>query len=329
MLHAFEHHGKFGLCQGREITLPAEYDAVWLLNPVLWGYRRGKYYGVLNAHGAVLFPCRLPAVFAGYRELGPGEAPEATPATAPTTLYRIGGVRCVPARFWAEQATPLLWCDGHLTQLWEAQLFFLTEDGQIDLRPASDWPYKAEQVQRQRVLLSRAGYLRRLDGDVDAAPGRAGAEPVTSFLPPPFPASEPVDAGPTERARFFAYLALQLQQRRLAPPEPFAVDEFTDYVPYEVACLPPKRVQRCLAHLGGYMALSEATRAQAWQLIYLAWLLAHELLVWCEDAGSYHLDERYAFDESFFGPKSVGQLLDEYALWELAPWLRPANSSRL
>ena len=82
-------------------------------------------------------------------------------------------------------------------------------------------------------------------------------------------------------------------------------------------------MRRCRDHIEARLdAGTPQGEAKTWQLIFLAWLAANDCIGSCAESGAMVVSEQFVFDGELFDHRTPDELLDEYELWSLAPWLR-------
>jgi len=324
MLVSFSVKGKVGLrFSSGEIALPAIYDASWRISSHLYGFRSGDRYGILSDSGRQVHACALPALYVGFREV--------TPATvlAWVTEHGIGnlpplqwvlGRLCHADLLRAEEVTPPLWRTGQLRHvLPSGEVVHITPAHRADIMPAGPYAAEASAVKETVLVLTESMHLLSLTRQecVDSAIAVELPETFRSPAAPLSPAQE-------ERWAFYRQLRALLTPLGIASsacqPEPELVDE---YLPYEVLRLPEDTVRRCRDHIEAQLdAGTPQGEAKTWQLIFLAWLAANDCIGYCAESGAMVVSEQFVFDGGPFDHRTPDELLDEYELWSLAPWLR-------
>ena len=136
--------------------------------------------------------------------------------------------------------------------------------------------------------------------------------------------AQPAAVPPSVAATPAAQLRALFEDRQIAP---FAYDVepemVFDWLPYDVLRLPADCLRRCRAHIQGQLNGDDPRlEARTWQLIYLAWLAANGHVRGCPDGLHWEVSEQFVFGDGPFDNLPLGELLDDYGLWNLAPWLR-------
>ncbi|AIZ65352.1 hypothetical protein PK28_16885 (plasmid) [Hymenobacter sp. DG25B] len=185
--------------------------------------------------------------------------------------------------------------------------------------PGGLYAAEATAVRETVLVLTESTHLLSLSRQecVDSA--------IAVELPETFSSTaEPLSPAQEDRWAFYRQLRALLTPRGIAPiscrPDPEKVDE---YLPYEVLRLPVGMVHRCRDHIQA--RLDEGVlqiETKTWQLICLAWLAANDYILYCTETGAMTVSEPFVFDGGPFGNRTASELLDEYELWSLAPWLR-------
>ena len=324
MLVSFAVKGKAGLrFSSGEIALPAIYDATWRISPQLHGFRSGERYGILSASGRQVHACALPALYVGFREVTPATVlnwvSEHGIGNLPPLQWVLGRL-CHADLLRAEEVTPQLWKTGQLRHvLSSGEIVHITPAQRCDIMPAGLYAAEATAVMETVLVLTESTHLLSLtlQACVESA--------IAVELPETFSGTAfPLNPAQEERWTFCRQLRALLTSKGIAPitcrPEPELVD---DYLPYEVLRLPEGMVRRCRDHVEARLdARTSQVEAKTWQLIFLAWLAANDYVLYCAETGAFIVSELFVFDGGPFGNRTAGELLDEYELWSLAPWLR-------
>ena len=324
MLVSFSVKGKAGLrFSSGEIALPAIYDATWRISTRLFGFRSGERYGILSDSGRQVHACALPALYVGFREVTPaavlGWVTEHGIGNLPRLQWVLGRL-CHADLLRAEEVTPQLWKTDQLRHvLSSGEVVHITPDHRADTMPAGPYAAEATALWETVLVLTESTHLVSLSRQecVDSA--------IAVELPETFRApAVPLSAAQEERRAFYRQLRALLRPLGIVPPscrfEPELMDE---YLPYEVLRLPEGLVRRCRDHIGARLDAGTAqVEAKTWQLIFLAWLAANDCIGYCAESGEMTVSEPFVFDGTPFGNRTADELLDEYELWSLAPWLR-------
>jgi len=323
MLVSFSDKGKAGLrFSSGEVALPAIYDATWRISPRLHGFRSGERYGILSDSGRQVHACTLPALYVGFREV--------TPATVLdwVTEHSIGsllplqwvlGHFCYADLLRAEEVTPQLWRTGQLRHaLPSGEVIYITSAQRADTMPAG--LYAAEAVAARETVFVLTGSTHLLSLSQHACLESA----ITVELPGAPSRAVALSPAQEERWAFYRQLRALLTSRGIAPTACWLEPELGDsYLPYEVLRLPEEMVCRCRDHIEARLDVrTPQLEARTWQLIFLAWLAANDYILYCTETGALTVSEPFVFDGGPFGNRTAGELLDEYELWDLAPWLR-------
>ena len=324
MLVSFSVKDKAGLrFSSGEIALPAIYDATWRIGTRLYGFRSGERYGILSDSGRQVHACSLPALYVGFREVTPATVlawvTERGIGNLPPLQWVLGRL-CHADLLRAEEVTPQLWKTGELRHvLSSGEVVHITPAQRADILPGGLYAAEATAVRETVLVLTESAQLLSLTQQqcVDSA--------IAVELPETFsrPAAH-LSPAQEEQWAFYRQLQALLTPRGIAPipclPGPEVVD---DYLPYEVLRLPEEMVRRCRDHIGARLDQSvPQVEKKTWQLIFLAWLAANDYILYCAETGAMTVSEQFVFDGGPFGNRTAGELLDEYELWSLAPWLR-------
>ena len=301
--------------------MPAHYDAVWPIGTRLYGFRQDDRYGVISCTGRVICECTLPALYVGFREvtpaavldhvvvLGLGNAPR---------LQQVLGRPCYADLLRAEEVTPQLWRANLLRHvLPSGELVRIRPARYTETMPVGGQEAETAAAQDRVLVLGEGGDLRTLTYRECAAGAPAPEQPTLPAAPVPNgEQAERLAARQQPRALF--------EDRQIAP---FAYDVepemVFDWLPYDVLRLPADCLRRCRAHIQGHLEGDDPQlEARTWQLIYLAWLAANGHVQGCPDGLDWEVSEQFVFGDGPFDNLPLGELLDDYGLWNLAPWLR-------
>ncbi|OGX83202.1 hypothetical protein [Hymenobacter glacialis] len=324
MLISFAVKGKAGLrFSSGEIALPAIYDATWRISPQLYGFRSGERYGILSNTGRQVQACALSSLYVGFREVTPATVlnwvSEHGIGNLPPLQWVLGRL-CHADLLRAEEVTPQLWKSGQLRHvLSSGDIVHITPAQRCDTMPGGLYAAEATALRETVLVLTESTQLlsMTLQACVESAITVELPETLRGTPAPLSPAQE-------ERWAFCRQLRALLTSKGIAPityrPAPELVG---DYLPYEVLRLPEDTVRRCRDHVEARLdAGTSQEEAKTWQLIFLAWLAANDYILYCAETGAFIVSELFVFDGSPFGNRTASELLDEYELWSLAPWLR-------
>ncbi|GAA4020332.1 hypothetical protein GCM10022408_37910 [Hymenobacter fastidiosus] len=267
--------------------------------------------------------CALPALYVGFREVTPATVLDWVTEHGIGNLPRLQwvlGRLCYADLLRAEEVTSKLW---HIDQLRHVlpsgELIHITPAQRADSMPAAAYVAEATSIQENVLVLTESTHLLSLTRQ----------ECLESAI-----AVELLAAGkyteaalnPTQAARwaFNRQLRALLTSLDITPiacqPQSERVD---DYLPYEVLRLPEEIVRRCREHIDAHLDEDTPQREKKiWQLVFLAWLAANNHILYCAESGSMTVSTPFVFDGGLFDNRTAGELLDEYDLWHLAPWLR-------
>ena len=322
MLVSFSVRGKAGLrFSSGEIALPSVYDATWRLSPRLYGFRSGERYGILSDSGRQVQACALPALYVGFREVTPAAVLAWVVADglgAVPPLQWVLGRLCHADLLRAEEVTPQLWRTGQLRHaLPSGEVVHVTPAQRIDTVPTGPYAAEAAALRDTVLVLTESTHLLSLSRYACAAIAVAVPETLHGAPAALNPAQE-------ERRAFYRQLRALLTPRGVGPlgcrPDPDGGDA---YLPYEVRRLPEDTVRRCRDHVGARLdAAAPHGETKTWQLIFLAWLAANDHVRYCAETGAVVVNKAFAFDGGPFDNRTADELLNEYELWILAPWLR-------
>lgn len=324
MLVSFSVKGKAGLkFSSGEIALPAVYDVTWRISPLLYGFRSGERYGILSHTGRQVQACALPALYVGFREVTPAtildQVTEHGTGNLPPLQWVLGRL-CYADLLRAEEVTSRLWRAGQLRHvLPSGELVHITPAQRADVMPAEAYVAEVTDIRENVLVLTEPTHLLSLTRQECLESAITVELPETCIAP-----EGALSTAQQERRAFCRQLRALLTPLGITPgtcqPEPELVD---DYLPYEVLRLPEETVRRCREHIGPH--LDEGTshwERKTWQLIFLAWLAANDYLLYCAESGSMIVSAPFVFDGGPFTNRTAEELLDEYALWRLARWLR-------
>ena len=324
MLVSFSIRGKAGLrFSSGEIALPAVHDATWRISPQLYGFRAGGQYGIISHSGRQVQACALPALYVGFREVTPatvlGWVTEHGIGQVPPLQWVLGRL-CYADLLRAEEVTPQLWRTDQLRHvLPSGEKVHVTPAQRVDTMPGG--PYAADNAAEAEIVLvlTESTHLLALTRHecLESA--------IAMVLPePPQGTGLPLSAAQEEKRAFYRQLRALLTPLGIAPvPGRPAPEQVDDYLPYDVVRLSDDVVRHCRAHIGARLATDDARgEAKTGQLLFMAWLAANDYVRYCDESGSMVVSEQFVFDSGPFDHRTPDELLDEYELWSLAPWLR-------
>ena len=320
ILVPFQFQGKAGLkFSTGEVALPALYDATWRISPRLFGFRQGEQYGILSHTGRQVMACTLPALAVGFREITPAAVLECVAALGfgqlPPLQWVLGRL-CYADVLWAEEITPQIWRAGRLRHvLSSGELVRIRPEQYADILPAATHAAEAAAIQQEVPMLAGSGNVYLLTTWQCAE---------SSIVPPLLQQSAGENSNSVQAERWSAHRALRALLRAChVGPLANRPEEIFDWVPYDVLRLPTDTLRCCREHLRPYLdAHDPQLEARRWQLIYLAWLAANDGLHYYPESSNWVVAEPFVFGAGSFANQSVGELLDEYGLWDLTPVLR-------